>query len=347
MSRFFEGDALPYMPWRLEIWKTHRDGEPMTQDNPTETPQPIDVQDILKQLEVNEGTFPREAVLQAIKQQEAITPELLRILEDARDNLEYIAEHDDYFAHIYAMYLLAQFREVRAYPLLTQFFSIPGEMASDVTGEVVTSDLCRILASVSGGDSRLMMEMAENESADDYVRNAALQGLICLVASGDQTREDVIVYYQSFFRGRLPREYLVFWDLLVSSSTDLYPEELYEDIKQAYEEGLIESFFIGLEDVESTLNKGIERVLDDLRNNKQYSLITDVISDLEWWACFQPKDRPSRITPPNIPVPKALPNIPFPTGLPLVQTATKKPKSKAKDKTKRKQAKASRRKNRR
>ena len=64
--------------------------------------------------------------------------------------------------------------EPRAYPLLTQFFSIPGDIVDDVTGEVVTSDLCRILASVSGGDSRLMMAVAENESANNYVRDAAL-----------------------------------------------------------------------------------------------------------------------------------------------------------------------------
>jgi hypothetical protein len=61
----------------------------------------MDVQDILKQLEVNEGTFPREAVAQAIEQREAITPELLRILEYARENIEEIAERPDYFAHIY------------------------------------------------------------------------------------------------------------------------------------------------------------------------------------------------------------------------------------------------------
>ena len=307
----------------------------------------MDVQDILQQLEVNEGTFPREAVAQAIEQREAITPELLRILEDAHDNIEEIAERPDYFAHIYAMYLLAQFREPQAYPLLTQFFSIPGDMASDVTGEVVTSDLCRILASVSGGDSRLMMELAENESADDYVRDAALRGLICLVVSGDQTREDVIAYYQSFFRGRLPREYSVLWDLLVNASTDLYPDELYEDIKQAYDDELIETLFIRLEDVEETLNRGKERVLDDLRDNKRYSLITDTISEMEWWVCFQPKDSPSHTVLPDIPVPTAIPDIPFPAGVPVVQTLTKKSQKNPKDKRKRKMAKASRRKNRR
>ena len=307
----------------------------------------MDIQDILKQLEVNEGTFPREAVAQAIEQREAITPELLRILEYACGNLEEIAERDAYFAHIYAMYLLAQFREVRAYPLLTRFFAIPGDRTSDATGDVVTSDLCRILASVSGGDSRLMMELAENESVDDYVRSAALQGLICLVVSGDKTREDVISYYQSFFRGRLPREGTDFWNLLVSLSTDLYPEELYEDIKQAYEDQLIETFFIRLEDVEETLNQGKECVLENLQNNRHYSLITDTISELEWWACFQPEDRPSRITMPKIPARQSLDDFPFPSPMPVIQSATKKPRSRAKDKAKRKQARTSRRKNRR
>ena len=65
-----------------------------------------------------------------------------------------------------------------------------------------------------------------------------------------------MAYYQSFFRGRLPRAYSVLWDLLVHSSTDLYPDELYEDIKQAYEDELIETFFIRLEDVEETLQRG-------------------------------------------------------------------------------------------
>jgi hypothetical protein len=60
----------------------------------------MDIQDILKQLEVNEGAFPREAVIGAIEQREVITPELLRILEYACDHIEAIAEHDDYFAHL-------------------------------------------------------------------------------------------------------------------------------------------------------------------------------------------------------------------------------------------------------
>lgn len=304
----------------------------MTQDNPTETSQPMDVQDILKQLEVNEGTFPREAVLQAVEQREAITPELLRILDEASHDIEDIAENSAYFAHIYAMYLLAEFREVRAYPLLTRFFSVPGEIALDATGDIAPGDLNRLLASVSGGDRRLMMELAENESANEYVRDAALRGLVCLVSSGELAREEVIDYYRTFLREHLPREFSILWNCLAWSSVDLYPEEFYDDLKQAYEEGLIEDGVVRLEDLDDALQRGKEEVLGELSNNRRYSLITDTISELEWWACFRSEDR--------------LPS-PSRTVASGMQPSLQGLKQKQKDKRKRKLVKASRRKNRR
>jgi hypothetical protein len=90
--------------------------------------QTMDVQEILQQLTTQTGTFPLEAVAQAIAQREAITPELLRVLAEAQHNIEHLIESDS-MAHIYAMYLLAQFREPRAYPLIVEFFSIPGDIA--------------------------------------------------------------------------------------------------------------------------------------------------------------------------------------------------------------------------
>lgn len=52
-----------------------------------------------------------------IAQRKAITPELLRILEEDAANLVEIATKVNYMADVYARYLLAQFRETRAYPL--------------------------------------------------------------------------------------------------------------------------------------------------------------------------------------------------------------------------------------
>ena len=82
----------------------------------------MDVQEILQQFATNTGTFPREAVAQAIAQREVITPELLRVLAEAQHDIEDLPESDS-MAHIFAMYLLAQFREPRAY---RHWFSLMG-----------------------------------------------------------------------------------------------------------------------------------------------------------------------------------------------------------------------------
>lgn len=176
------------------------------------------VQEILKELEFYTGTFPRKAIQEAIASRERITPGLLRIIEEAKQNVQQLVHEETYMAHIYALYLLAQFREKRAYPLIVDFFSIPGEITLDLTGDLVTEDLGRILASVSGGDTSLMKLLVENESANEYVRNAALEGLLTLVACGERSREEIMAYYQSLFRGKLARRDSYVWNGLVSCS---------------------------------------------------------------------------------------------------------------------------------
>jgi len=190
-------------------------------------------------------------------------------------------------AHIYAMFLLAQFREKRAYPLIVDFFSAPGDISLEATGDVVTEYLHRMLASVCCGDVSLIKQLAENEAADEYVRGAALDSLVCLVAAGQASREDVLAYYKSLFESGLSKEPSYFWDGLVSSSTDLYPEEVYPQIKRAFEEDLIDESFIDLNYIDEQLALGREEVLARLRDDR-HRLIEDTIEELEWWDCFRP-----------------------------------------------------------
>jgi len=248
----------------------------------------VKIQEIVKELELNYGTFPRQAVEAAIANRERITPELLRIIEEATQNVEALYYRERYMAHLYAMYLLAQFRERRAYPLIVDFFSIPGEITLDMTGDFVTESLGRVLASVSWGDTSLMEKLIENEAANEWVRGAALRGLVTLVACGEKSREEVMAYYQSLFRGRLAREYSHVWDGLLSCSTELYPEEVYEDIEQAFEDDLVDETFIDLEWVRERLAVGKEAVLSDLKRGRSHELIEDTVGEMEWWACFRP-----------------------------------------------------------
>jgi hypothetical protein len=210
-----------------------------------------------------------------------------------------------------------------------EFFSIPGDIALDTTGDVATEDLGRILASVSCGDIRLMTALVEKEHANEYVRVAAFRGLVTLVACGEQARDDIVAYLQRLFQGGLARDVSFVWYGLVSASNDLYPEELYTDIKHAYDDELIEPGFIGLDDIDETLKRGKARVLDELQQNSRYSLITDTITEMEWWACFHPEGH-------------AVPNT-----VSVAPSSVKHAQHKAKDKRKRQLAKAARRRNRR
>lgn len=109
----------------------------------------------------------------------------------------------------------------------------------------------------------------------------SILSMLTLVACGEKAREEIIAYYQSVFRGRVARDFSFVWNGLVLSSTALYPEEVYEDIQQAYEDDLVEPFVIGLDYVEETLGRGKESVLDDLQNDTRYSLIQDAMREME------------------------------------------------------------------
>jgi hypothetical protein len=247
----------------------------------------VKIEAILSELEFNDGTFPRRALLEAMARKDSITPYLLDIVEDATQNIDELVYEEEYMAPVYAMYLLAQFQERRAYPLIVDFFSIPGEVVLDVTGDVVTEDLNRILASVSGGDTSLIKSLIENEQADGYVRDAALEGLLVLVARGDRTREEVMSYYRELLRGRLERKPSLAWSGLVHCCCHLHPGEVLDDIEQAYREGLVNEEDIGFERVAQIAARAPERVLTELKEDSRYSYIDDTIREMEWWACFE------------------------------------------------------------
>lgn len=249
------------------------------------------IQEIIAELTYNSGRFPHLAVTEAIKQREEITPALLHIIENATTNIEDIALQEDYMGHIITMYLLAQFRERRAYPLLVDFVSADQKLVEQALGDVITEDLGRMLASVCGGDVGLICGMVENTDLDEYVRNAALEALVVLVAQEVKTRDEIIAYFQSLFHGRLEREYGFVWSSLVSHCCDLYPGEMAEEIEQAFSDGLVDTTLIRAQDVNWYLKKGKDFALAKLTQDHNMRFIEDTVHDLAGWACFQESQR--------------------------------------------------------
>jgi hypothetical protein len=261
----------------------------------------METAEILHQFERTTGKFAQAAVEAAVARQEEITPELLRILEETVDRAVQLDTEGDYMAHLYAMFLLAQFRETRAYPLVVRFASLPGDLLDSLSGDFITENLGQVLASVCGGELAGIQLLIENEATDEWVRGVALSSLVTLAAAGQKSRDEIVTYFAGLFRGKLLRKWSHVWDTLISYSSDLYPEELLDDIKQAYEDGLVDPGFIGFDDVKRDMAMGKDRILARLADNPHRRLVNDTVAEMGWWVCFQESSRKGANSPTEVP----------------------------------------------
>jgi hypothetical protein len=261
----------------------------------------MNTEEILAKLETHDyANFQREALHAAILQQEAITPALLDIVGRVADNPQFLDDNPDYMGFTYALFLLAQFKENRAYPLIVQYFAQlgPEVEALDATGDIVTEDLHRILASVCQGDLSLIKQLIDDSKINEFVRGAAMESLVVLYNEGKLTYDELIDYFKALINEKLEQEEdESFWASLMFCCDKIYPGELYNLLMDCFERELVDTFMIGEEDIIDTMQRGKENVSAQLKKDKHYRFIDNAIKEMEWWACFHP-NRPS-IAPPK------------------------------------------------
>ncbi len=241
----------------------------------------MEIGQILEELAYDMGELPREAIEAAITKRGQITPHLLKILEDAIERIDEIIEDDNYQGHLYAIYLLAQFREEKAFPYLIQLFSFPNEIPHAVAGDILTEDLSRIFASVCGQNSAPLRQLIENPLINEYVRAACQTALVILVGCGKLQRMDVIDYYKALFEFKLTRKPSFVWGNLIACCCSLYPQELYSHIEQAFTDQLVDRNFINFEEVLAILSEDKQSFLFNLFQNAE--LIDDTVTEMEKW----------------------------------------------------------------
>jgi|PlaIllAssembly_1097288.scaffolds.fasta_scaffold220509_1 hypothetical protein len=236
------------------------------------------------------STFQRQALQEAVKQQQEITPALLTIIERAANDPQWLNENMDYMGFTYALYLLAQFKEKRAYPLIVKYFSQLGtdDNCLDATGDIVTEDLASILASVCGNDLGLIKEIIENPEINKYVRTAALESLVILYKFDLLTRAELISYFKCLLESRLDKQEKYMRASLACCCLDIHPDELYDELIDCFDQGYIDLDVVGKKNIVVYKQKDKEQVIAKLKTNKRLQLIDDVIAEMEWWACFHP-----------------------------------------------------------
>lgn len=223
-----------------------------------------------------------------IRRREEITPHLMRALQEAVERPVGSEGEEASFLPLYAIFLLAQFRERRAYRLIMDLCRLPRESLDSLIGETITEGLPRIIASVFDGDTKPIKAVIEDSSIDEYVRGSAIRSLSFLVHEGVIEREEVIAYFTELFRTGLERKPLHVWDELACEAVDLYAKSLADDIRGAYEEELLWPGYMQPEEVNQTFAMQEEAALARSRRRHK-GLIDDVVKEMHWWACFSPR----------------------------------------------------------
>jgi hypothetical protein len=280
------------------------------------------IEELLADLDFWTGRTKIELVAEAIERWGAIVPHLLAHFEAVIADPEgYLAEDHDLLP--YALLLLAHFREERAHPLMLSLFSLSGDILHELLGDIKTTVLPAFLLRTGGGSLDGVKALIFDRSADEFVRWSAMEALCLAVAAGIADREEIIDFLKGLLTGEedVPGSY--FWAGVANSLCDLYPDEVMDVVRQAYEDGLIISGAITLNDFERTLDLGFEHSLANVRRELAWRVPDNIEQLLA--MCEAVDDGPDAMS----------------TTIPHNDK-----KVKAKRKNKKKMAKASRRKNR-
>jgi hypothetical protein len=281
--------VLHYKMFKATVRETARPKphpSPAAPDQPAVPP--MTVADILRQLQrvPEQADFaPYEAaLLAASEQREAITPELIAAVDRVADKpAHYLKKDQEDWLHLFAIYLLAQFRETGAVEVFLRFFSLPGEQALDLTGDMVTENGAAVLASVCGGDPAPLLRLAHNEAVNRFVRTEAIRALAVQALWGERPREAVVEDLRQLFNTLSKPGDGIIWAELATLVCDFHAPELAEESRQAFAEELVDETVIDLEGFEQGL-KTHSFGFEDLREG---STPINAVSECSGWVCFR------------------------------------------------------------
>ena len=254
---------------------------------------------------------PRAALESADGHRTALVEPLLRAIDRGLANpLGASPEEAGLFA--YAVYLLAKWREPRAYPYVVRWLSLPGEAPFEIAGDVVTQDGARMLAAVCDGDLEPIKALVVDRSANEYGRGAGVTALALLAAWAEVPRESIVAWFLWLAQEGLEREPSQVWNSLAAECADIEALPLFPELRRAYDDGLIEPQFMNpseLDDVEAAPRGS---VLEATR--ERHPPIDDVVGATAWWGRFDKATRSAATAGPYRAARKVGRNEPCPCG---------------------------------
>lgn len=236
---------------------------------------------IISELRYLNKKFPREQLKKASERKSEITPILLQELDRVIESPEIATEDRDYMLHLYAIYLLAEFREKKAFAKIINLIELTPDEVENMLGDTITERLSSILYSTFDGQVSMLQSVIDNPLIDIYVRGATLDTYAKLYSDGLVSRDELIDYLRELIYCSDYDEEEILGTNIQGVVVDYNIYEMVDDIQFLYDENYIDEFMFGKYD------SFIDSVFSYKDQSSSVRYINSAIEEMNWWACFE------------------------------------------------------------
>lgn len=201
-------------------------------------------------------------------------PETIPLLVD---EIKEVLTHPNEFAEersqflFYAIMILGHFRLKEAIPLIRDLGCMDQESIDELLGERLFDSISLAIAQIFSEEIDLLKDLIEDSSIDECIRATCVQSIICLYGQGFLSRDEVVSYFLALLKK--PRENIsFFYEVIVSASLIVHPEEMIEEIRKIFSEGSIDASEVSLDDVEEFLEMDKSDVIAECKQAFQMDL---------------------------------------------------------------------------
>lgn len=267
-----------------------------------------DVDEIIAELNAEyTGVLPVRALRQAQARRDEVAMPLIELIGRATESLR-AGKCPRQNGHLFALFLLTEFREKRALPAILKAVSLPNEGALDLFGDAVTESLDGVLAAVATGSPVSIDDLISNQSLNQYVRWKAAQTFLHWVRDGRLGRNEAIQRLRGHLRNAVEERDTEIASGLVAELARYGADEAIDEIREAYRQELVDTFIADLSTVERHLREGEARFQKTLTHRPP--IVSDTVTELSQWSSYRKQTGSNSIASP----PESLPTLP--SGIP-------------------------------
>jgi len=246
----------------------------------------MDIIQALENIKTVTPKFAGEEIICIRENKEIAIPTLLKYVKAVANGEDSLPKND---AHVYAHFLLAEFRVKEAFPYIIKVLEYDEDTVDYLLSGCITEGYGRIIASVATTDdiSRIK-EVIENQNLDEFQRMCALEALLTLYVEDTYSREELFAYLGVLLKRF--RKDCAFVTMLVSDIADVYADEYFGIIKDMFKNDEIDETYIDYDFFLSITGGGdANSAKENLKAEGRHSYITDTIKSMSWWYYFNQK----------------------------------------------------------